>query len=66
MSDFCDDASKASELYLTIALNNRHSDGPAPKGFCYNCAEPLVTGMRFCDADCRNDWAVLPKRQSNK
>jgi hypothetical protein len=63
MSDFCDDASKTSELYLSIALANRHSDGPTPKGFCYNCREPLDEGLRFCDIDCRDDWVILSKRK---
>jgi hypothetical protein len=63
MSDFCDDASKTSELYLSIALNNRPSDGPVPKGFCHNCTEPLAQGLRFCDVDCRDDWTILSARK---
>lgn len=62
MSDFCDDASAVSELYLSIALQKRTPTGPQPTGFCHNCREPLVNELRFCDSDCREDWAVLSKR----
>ncbi|HAM4192654.1 TPA: DUF2116 family Zn-ribbon domain-containing protein, partial [Escherichia coli] len=24
-------------------------------GFCYNCGEPVKTGL-FCDGDCREDY----------
>ena len=23
---------------------------------CYNCLEPLTSGLNFCDADCRDDY----------
>jgi len=62
MSDFCDDASKASEMFLSVALANRRTDGPPPKGFCYNCTEPLDGDLRFCDSDCRDDWIILSAR----
>jgi hypothetical protein len=25
-------------------------------GFCLECATPLSGGLRWCDADCRDDW----------
>lgn len=25
-------------------------------GFCLNCGEKLEDGLRFCDADCRDDF----------
>lgn len=63
MSDFCDDASKVSELYLDIALKkSRQQDGPQATGFCLNCKEPLPKDERFCDSDCRDDWAILSKK----
>ena len=27
-------------------------------GVCYNCLAPLDPGLRFCDADCRDDYGV--------
>jgi hypothetical protein len=63
MSDFCDDASAVSDLYLEIALSNRQKDGPRPTGFCLNCTEALPQGERFCDTDCRDDWAALSKNK---
>ncbi|MDR1423478.1 MAG: hypothetical protein LBI92_02560 [Azoarcus sp.] len=29
---------------------------PAATGFCLNCAEPLLDGRRWCDAECRDNW----------
>ncbi len=29
-------------------------------GFCLNCSEPL-SGRRFCDADCRDDYQKTNK-----
>jgi hypothetical protein len=63
MSDFCDDASAVSELYLEIALQNRPKDGPIATGFCINCKEKLPSGERFCDNDCRDDWTILSKNK---
>jgi hypothetical protein len=33
----------------------------APTGKCLNCAEPLAGGLRFCDADCRDDHQKLKR-----
>ena len=62
MSDFCDDASATTELYLNVALAKRRTEGPPPKGFCYNCTEPIAAELRFCDIDCRDDWVILSAR----
>ena len=29
---------------------------------CYNCQEPLNSGLRFCDSDCRDDFDYRVKR----
>lgn len=30
-------------------------------GYCLNCDEPLASGLRFCDADCRDDYQKMNK-----
>jgi len=25
-------------------------------GACLNCREPVASGLRWCDTDCRDDW----------
>lgn len=29
----------------------------AANGLCHWCDEPVATGLRYCDADCRDDHA---------
>lgn len=31
-------------------------------GHCLNCEEPLADGMRWCDADCRDDFLKWENR----
>ncbi len=57
MADIIDDANEAAETHLRAALSQRHEEGPAPLGGCLNCGEPLEAGLRWCNAECRNDWA---------
>lgn len=30
--------------------------GPVAKGSCHYCGERIPEPMRWCDADCRNEW----------
>ena len=46
-------------LYRAIALTRKAPEGPPVTGECHNCAEPLPPGVRWCDADCRDDWQRL-------
>lgn len=52
-----DRASEQEEQMREHALaQSRKASGPAPKGACLYCGERLPIPMRWCDADCRNDW----------
>lgn len=31
-------------------------------GYCLNCGEPLDDGVRWCDADCRDDFLKWENR----
>lgn len=58
MSDCCDDAQDASDIFLKMAIANSK---PVIKiensGFCLNCLEAVYHG-NFCDSFCRDDWAM--------
>lgn len=51
-----DQASQHEELFRNAALTQRKPEGPPPCGQCYNCGEVLSGNLRFCDAECREDW----------
>lgn len=58
MADLVDQAQKQEEVILDLTLANlRKTGGPRATGACLNCDEPLALGERWCDADCRADWA---------
>lgn len=56
MSDEADQAQPHIERAVEIALKELKHDGPSPTGYCHNCDAPLAGELRFCDADCRDDW----------
>lgn len=57
-----DDADRAdaiqTEMLQRRIANSSQSRPDIPyAGECYNCLEPLNPPLRFCDADCRDDYA---------
>ena len=57
MSDIADITQERAESeapYLLAAA--RKPEGPAATGVCLWCEYPLTEGMRFCNADCRDDY----------
>ncbi len=55
MADCVDTANALSELHLAADIKNVKSSPLPFTGFCYNCNDELAV-MRFCDADCRDDY----------
>lgn len=66
MADIIDDANKLAEHQREQALKRRKPEGPPPCGYCHNCNEPLTTGLRWCDLDCRADWERLQRVKADK
>lgn len=62
MPDEADYANDRVALRDKVASEVRKPEGPLATGWCYNCTEPLAAGMRWCDADCRDDWENLENR----
>jgi hypothetical protein len=56
--DICDQADQANEMILKAQLQHRHRDIPEAiaTGECLFCAEPLPPNVRWCGAECRDDW----------
>lgn len=55
---FDDDATAAEELFRAVDLANSRKRADALQAVkkCHNCATRLPAGVRFCDADCRDDY----------
>lgn len=76
MADEADMAKEIEELALKHALAHRKAVvNLPPKGYCYNCDEPLkpevVDGKRqhrriFCDRDCADDWERLQASKARR
>ncbi len=55
MADSADIAYENEQFSMSIRLKNRIRNRLPETGFCYNCGEPVKTGL-FCDGDCREDY----------
>lgn len=44
------------EREMARLLRLRREAGPAPTGECLWCGAKLRRPLRWCDADCRDDW----------
>lgn len=54
--DEADIASDLMERELQLALRSRVWESQESTGHCLWCDKPLEPGLRWCDADCRDDW----------
>lgn len=58
--DVMDESDMATEKEMrdnAILIELARNSPPLPStGSCYNCADPVADGLRFCDTDCRDDW----------
>lgn len=52
----CDREQEDRARAIAQALN--HDDALPAIGSCYNCEAQLPKGLRFCDCDCRDDYAT--------
>lgn len=62
MSDEADVAAEQEQLLLQMSLRLRKPAGPGCTGFCANCGEVVESPKRWCDAECREDWAKREAR----
>lgn len=61
MADFADMGAAREQQDLELALKQRKPCGPQPTGYCLSCGEPLCADLRWCDAECRDDWQAQQK-----
>lgn len=62
MSDDLDLASDREYLARHFAQSIRKPEGPAATGFCLYCEDFVVAPLRWCNADCRDDWQLRSKQ----
>lgn len=62
MADFADLGADREEKDRALALKVRAPEGPSATGMCLCCGEPLGDGLRWCDAECRDDWQADQRR----
>lgn len=51
-----DDATRREEQERERVLALRRPAGPRPTGWCLWCEDFVVEGVRWCDAECRDQW----------
>lgn len=60
MADEIDRAQERDAQFLadSLAAQQRRADhGRLPAmGYCHYCGEPVAGALRFCDAECRDEW----------
>ena len=54
--DEVDITAERLEREMARLLRLRRASGPQPTGACLWCGAPLAPPLRWCDADCRDDW----------
>jgi len=61
-----DDADRAlitiEQMASVSARNKRPEPSKASTGECWYCGDNLTSGLRWCDAQCRDDWAAENKQ----
>lgn len=62
MADDADKAAEREEIARNSSMiTSKKPIGPVANGSCHYCGERLPEPMRWCDADCRNDWERMRK-----
>lgn len=56
MADIADKAAEHIERESAGLLAQRRPIGPVANGFCHWCEATVAAALRWCDADCRNDY----------
>lgn len=62
MADFADLGAAREQLDTELALQIRKPEGPQATGYCLSCGAVLCADLRWCDADCRDDWQLDQRR----
>lgn len=59
MTDEIDMASDRDQIARDCAIAAaRKAVAITATGNCFYCGEPVITGLRFCNADCRDGWQI--------
>lgn len=63
MADEADRAAQEEEMLLAEAIKARRPAGPVPTGRCLWCDEIVGDTMRWCNAECRDQWERSASRR---
>lgn len=69
MADLIDEANETAELFLSNSLRKSQQSAriaPHAIGTCLSCGEFVATDLRWCDADCRDDWQAAQDRAKRR
>ena len=58
-------ADQQAETMLKAILASRREQGPTATGYCLNCDDRVTDGVRWCCAECRDDWQLEYDRYGN-
>lgn len=64
MADEVDITAERLEREMALMLRRRAEAGPEPTGHCLWCGARLRRPLRWCDAECRDDWERDRARRS--
>jgi hypothetical protein len=62
-ADPLDHASENEYIARTFAQSIRKPEGPVANGKCFYCLETIAFPLRWCNADCRDDWQLTRKNR---
>jgi hypothetical protein len=58
--DAIDQAQDEIEVAILESLSKRRATPAAgPTGRCLNCDAPVAGTLRWCDAECRDEWSEV-------
>lgn len=55
--DIAEQAEQHEARERAAIMTHRRKEGPTYKGVCLNCGYEVEFPRRWCDADCRDEWA---------
>lgn len=66
--DIVDQAQDAEALFMAVARKAVTLAAPTlpANGVCYNCQADVNNGERFCDASCRDDYALRKASETRR
>lgn len=62
----CDREQRDRDLAIAAARSRSEVMDIPAVGVCYNCESSVPPGLRYCDKDCRDDWAARRSAEARR